>query len=191
MPVGKPTTKLEIRALLLAFAGVAVVVLIGFITLRVASKGSVEVRLGDDSFNAGKVSRIAQEIIDRGPVLYSDVSSGDRDIYLNHLSDDLESGWLAFDARPADAARSCTLLWVAERTRFELFRVTRALAAGETPSERCDERTFPTNGAGLVTYPVDIRNGRIFVDLNGEDRRNTQEPATTSSVVESGKPKNS
>lgn len=186
MPVGRPTSGRELRAIALALGGVALTVLVGFFMLRVSNNRNVQVRLGDEKFYAGRVSRIAPEIIDRGPVLYSDVAGGDRDIYLNHLSDDPQTGWVAFDARPAAAPRSCTLLWLAGAQHFELFRVTASLGVGELPTERCTAETWPADGAGLASYPVEIVNGSISIDLNGAGAEAANKPASTSSIVESG-----
>lgn len=186
MPVGRPTTRREVTAIALALGGVASAVLVGFLMLRVSDSRDVQVRLGDDNFYAGRVSRIAPEIIDRGPVLYSDVAGGDRDIYLNHLGSDPLTGWVAFDARPSESPRSCTLLWVANKEHFELFRITKALGVGELPPDRCAEEFWPADGAGLVTYPVTVANGAISIDLNGQDDSPPSQPGTTSSVAESG-----
>lgn len=186
MPVGRPTTRREVTALALALGGVALAVIVGYLMLRVSNNRNVQVRLGDDNFYAGRVSRIAPEVIDRGPVLYSDVAGGDRDIYLNHLSDDPQSGWVAFDARPSDSPRSCTLLWLPQEQHFELFRVTSTLGVGEFPKEHCAERAWSPDGAGLATYPVTVLNGSISIDLNGPGGEPSTAPATTSSIVESG-----
>jgi hypothetical protein len=138
----------------LVVAGVAVVLLIG-VALAVAllaERGTVEVRLGDDTFDAGGAERIAAEIAERGPVRYSDVSGGDRDIWVQHLGDDPETGWYAFDLRPPGTPRDCVAEWEADA---EVFVAS------------CSDEEFPADGDGLPQYPVTVEDGRVDIDLNG------------------------
>ena len=96
-------------------AGVAVgVALIAAVVWLAGSSGQVEVRLGDRDFRDLDAVRISAEIAERGPVLFSDVAGGSRDIVLQHLGDDPESGWLAFEARRAGQDRRCFFQWRAE-----------------------------------------------------------------------------
>lgn len=159
----------------------ALVVLVGgvllFLNLVSNRSGDVTIRLGDERFDAGRVDRIAAEIDDRGPILYSDVAGGTRDMILNHLSEDPESGWVAFEARRPGAERDCALRWDADREVF-----------AETTD--CGGATFPPDGAGLQQYPVEVVDGSIVVDLNAEARATTTTrpgATTSSSVVVSGR----
>ena len=119
--------------------------------------GVGDVQLGDTTFQGGSTERLAAEIDDRGPIIYGDVSGNkDRDIILQHLGDDPETGWYAFLAAPLGEARDCTWLWQPDE---ELFRA------------RCDESlTAPADGEGLPQFPVTVEDGRLDVDLNAEAR---------------------
>src|SRR4051794_9375155 len=86
----------------LLVAGVSVVLLMGlaFLVARLASKGNVTVNLGDDRFDAGEVDNIAKRIDKDGglPILYPDLVSRERNLYVQHLSSDPTEGWIAFGA---------------------------------------------------------------------------------------------
>ncbi len=144
-------------ALLILLGGVA-----AFLTL-LANRSSVQIRLGDDYFDAGNAVDIADEIADRGPALFSDTAGGSRDLIINHTGDDPESGWVAFDARLPGDPRDCQLQWVPAQGRF---------------SYSCDATvTVPPDGAGLAQYPVTIVDGHIVIDINAAQRGS---PTTTS-----------
>lgn len=128
------------------------------------SRGGLEVRLGDDVFNAGGAENLAEQIGDGGPLLFSDLVGGERDIVLQHVADDDRRGWLAFAARPAGAPRDCTVQWQPDDEEFALLD-----ADGEVSGD-CDGRTFPVDGTGLPQYPVELRDGDLYVDLNATDR---------------------
>ena len=154
-------------ALLTIVAGIA------FFVNAVANRGDVQVRLGDDFFNAGDAADISDDIKDRGPILWSDLAGGSRDIVINHLATDPEQGWVAFEARKPGDPRECQISWNAGENRFDYT---------------CDEdTTFPPDGQGLTQFPVEITDGRIIVDINAEQRGSTTtEPKVTSTVVISG-----
>jgi hypothetical protein len=146
------------RSILLAIGGVLVAVLgLGALLLFVfalqsgTESGTVEVRLGDDTFAAGSAEALADAIDRDGPILFSDVASGERDIFLQHTGDDARSQWRAFDAREIDASRDCTLEWSAEAQVFE---------------DPCDGSTVPPDGTGLRQYDVEVtESGRVVIDL--------------------------
>ncbi len=174
MPVGRTTTSSEIRAIVMVVIGLAIIVGgVAFFVKALANNGDVQVRLGDEFFDAGNAADIADEIGDNGPILYSDVAGGSRDLVLNHLSDDPEQGWVAFEARRPGDDRDCSVSWDAEATRFDYS---------------CDEQvTFPPDGAGLAQFPVSITDGNIIVDINAAQRASTTTAAaSTSTVVRSG-----
>lgn len=154
---------------------VALLVIVGgiaFFVSTLARRGDVQVRLGDDYFNAGDASDIADDIADRGPILFSDLAGGSRDMVLNHLSDEPEEGWVAFEARLPGDDRSCQVTWVADAGHF---------------TYTCDESlTFPPDGTGLAALPVSITNGRIIVDINAAQRTSTTSGPPQSTVVVSG-----
>jgi hypothetical protein len=100
-----------------------------------------------DEFTVGRVASIA----DRVPFLLPDASpSHERDLYVQHLGDDLDRGWLAFAAlAPGQTDRGCFLKWRADH--FE---------------DPCTGKTFPPDGTGLTAYPTRVANGRLYVDVN-------------------------
>ena len=116
---------------------------------------------------AGQVVDTADFIADQGPWLMPDLIAGrDRDIILQHLGDDPETGWHAFAARPAAAPRDCFLEWN---------------ASDETFTDNCDGTTYDAIGTGLTQYPVFIdANGNLAIDINAADR-----PPSDGSDVES------
>lgn len=155
-------------AVLVGVAGViAGVGLVALITV-VAGRGDVDVRLGDERFEVGSAESQAEAVDDGGPLIYSDVAGGDRDIYLQHLGDDPEDGWLAFAASPPDKARDCFLRWQADDEMFT----------------DCDGDEYPADGEGLPQYPVQVSDdGGLSVDLNAEDRPATTTTTTTEDTI--------
>ena len=168
------------RTMVLAVAGVvlALVLLIVVFVFAVPSlseSGKVKVRLGSDTFDAGLAAKRADAIRRDGPILFSDVSSGQRDVFLQHLGDDDTAGWLAFDARRADQGRDCTLKWDAGANRF---------------NDPCDDSTVAADGHGLTQYKVIVTDGgAVVIDLNPDhlnDPTVTSSSSTTSSLVITG-----
>ena len=139
----------------LAIAAVAIV-LIGVVTVFVAlaaSRGDVKINLGDERFNAGQTDRLAKEIDEGGdlPFLYQDLVGNDRHLFVQHVGDDPDEGWVAFSAFDPDEP-SCAI---------EIDREEKVLVNACDRSER-----YPLHGEGLRYYPVSIEDGRIYVDVN-------------------------
>lgn len=159
MPVG--STKAPPRQLIFLF----VATMLGFVamyflftrTADLAQSGDVQISIGDEVFAPGNVERLSEDIAaQQTPLLLSDVSGGDRDIFLQHIGDEPETGWFAFAVRPIDAPRDCFINWELEEQEF---------------SYNCDDRTFAANGEGLFQYPVNISpTGDITIDLNAAER---------------------
>lgn len=159
MPVG--TRKAPPRQIIFLI----VATLLGFVamfflftrTADLAQSGQVQLNIGDEVFAPGNVERLSEDIArEQTPLLLSDVSGGDRDIFLQHIGDDERTGWFAFAVRPLDAPRDCFISWDREAQLFEY---------------NCDDRTFPADGEGLFQYPVVIsQDGEITIDLNAADR---------------------
>ena len=168
MPV-QENRKRSARSVVMAVAGVAVGIVLVLLLFVVAipsltESGKVEVKLGSDTYDAGSAAARAQNISDGGPLLFSDVSSGKRDIYLQHIGDDVTTGWFAFDARRPGQARDCTLSWQPALSNFR---------------DPCDGATIAADGTGLLSYPVTITDkGKVTVDLRGDAVETT---TTTSS----------
>ena len=166
MPV-QESRKRTSRSVVLAVAGIAVgiALVLGLFVVAIPSlteSGTVEVKLGSDTYDAGAASARADNIAEGGPLLFSDVSSGNRDIYLQHIGDDVSTGWFAFDARRAGQARNCTLTWQPAESNFR---------------DPCDGTIVPADGAGLLSYPVTVTDkGKVIVDLRGD----TGDTSTTS-----------
>jgi hypothetical protein len=132
------------------------VVLLGLGLVAVALNGR-KTNLGDATFTGGDAKRLAKEIAERGPIIYSDVSGRkDRDMILQHLGTNPAKGWYAFLAAPVDKARSCTWRWREETEDFVAS---------------CDRSlTAPADGKGLPQFKVTVSGGRIDVDLNADAR---------------------
>lgn len=109
---------------------------------------------GRQRFGPLDLSRVAEEIADRGPIFFPDASPARRrDIFVQHLGETSEVGWLAFSAfAPGQDDRDCALIW---RRPSQLF---------EDP---CTGETFSPEGEGLEQYDVEIDTdaGDLYVDL--------------------------
>jgi hypothetical protein len=136
-----------------AVAGIVVAVALFVVIAGLIPGGDVEVRLGDDEFRAGDAESQAESIAEDGPLLFSDPSGGDRDIFLQHVGDDPGEGWLAFDARPAGTSRECNATWDAGAGRFVA---------------PCGGAVYPADGEGLTQYDVRVDDGEVIVDLRFE-----------------------
>ena len=150
----------------LAVAGVGVVLAIGlaFGVAHLASQGKVDVRLGTDTFTQQKAKDAARKVAEGGPILYADAGGGDRDIVLQHIGDDPDTGWIALAARPPGVSRGCT---IQSRDRTKPFRL---LDEHGKVSAECDGREFPPDGKGLPSYGVSVRDGKLDVDINSAAR---------------------
>jgi hypothetical protein len=152
------------RALAVSAAAVGVLLAVAAGVALLASRGEVDVNLGDDVFSGQDAERLAAEIEDRGPILYADTAGGSRDIVVTHRGDNPEEGWLALAARPPGAPRQCS---IQSRDRDEPFRL---LDPDGEVTDECDGREFPPDGEGLPQYPVTVRDGELDIDLNAADR---------------------
>jgi len=149
-------------AVVVGLSGVFIALLIGAMVLWSARSNDVTIQLGDSDFNAGSATAISAEILDRGPILYSDVGSGgSRDIILQHVGSDPETGWIAFAARRTEDPRNCFLEWQPDDTVFVLV---------SSSDEPCDDDVeVDAAGTGLLQYPVEVIDNEIRVDLNFEE----------------------
>jgi len=120
----------------------------------------------DTSSGDGRFSELrAEDLLDRQasdgvPACFDDPVSGDRPICVFHAGDDPDTGWVAYDAQVG----GCALEY---RGRDDL-------------RDSCTGETYPFTGDGLETYATEVEDGRLVIDLDGE------EPTTTTTVVESG-----
>ena len=165
MPVARGPQMNARSAVLVGFTGVAIAIVLGGGVLFLASQGGdVEIQLGDSDFDAGKIGRISEEIDDRGPILYSDVAGRSRDLILQHLGDDPEAGWLAFEARPLGEPRDCFFQWNDDEQQFDLVTIADDVSCAAVTM---DERGNLSTGAVIDSYPVAIDDdNNIRVDIN-------------------------
>ncbi len=141
------------KALAIAALAIGLIILVAVFVAVAASRGDVEINLGDDRFEAGRSERLAKEIDDGGglPFLYPDLVGKDRNLFVQHLGDDPDDGWVAFSAFDPDDP-SCAVLIDREDKRLV---------------NACDESvTYPLDGEGLRQYPVTVEDGEIYVDIN-------------------------
>ncbi len=162
MPVARGPQISPRSALLVGATGIVIALLLGGMALWVAnSSDSVDISLGDRTFPAGQVGAQSREIDDRGPILYQDVgSSGTRDLIVQHIGDDPETGWLAFSARRIGDPRGCFAQWEPDSRTF-------VLAVAPDSDASCEPGiVFDELGCGLERYPVRVVDGELEVFLN-------------------------
>jgi hypothetical protein len=155
------------RAALVALVGVVVLFgTLGLVSWALSGRNSPDLQLGDQTFRAGRAGTLAERIAETGPRLYADVSGRkDRDMILQHVGDDPDTGWFAFLAAPVDQARDCTWEWQPDEDQFRAA---------------CDPSlTAPADGAGLPQFPVTVVDGQLDVDLNADSRPSTSTTATS------------
>lgn len=141
------------KALVIASVSIVLILVVTFLVAQAASRGDVEIRLGDDRFDAGGAENIAARIDqDYGlPALYPDLASRDRPIFVQHIGDDPDEGWVAFGAFDPDDPR-CLV---------EIDREAKILV------NACDrDVTYPLSGEGLRAYPTVVEDGSVYVDIN-------------------------
>ena len=64
-----------------------------FLVANLASRGDVQVRLGDDRFEAGRAENLARIIdTDGQPILFPDPANFARSIYVDHQGEDPPRG---------------------------------------------------------------------------------------------------
>ena len=153
MPVAPGPRPSMRSAVVVGLAGVAVALGLALAALLLTrTSGDVGIRLGDRDFRDMEAGRISAEIADRGPILFPDVAGGDRDIILQHLGDDPDTGWLAFEARRPGQSRGCAFAWRSEQGDFV---------------NTCDpDDVVDASGTGLGHFDVTVVDGDVRVDIN-------------------------
>lgn len=150
MPVEQRDPRQTIKAVTLGVAAVGAAVGFLLLVLWFTDRGAVEIALGDDTFEAGRVDVIADEIRENGPIFYADLLGGRQNIILQHLGVDDQTGWYAFDLIRPGQPDECHLEWIAAAQEFR---------------DACDGTAIPATGLGQPMYPVEIEDGRISVDF--------------------------
>lgn len=163
MPVARGPQINTRSAIVVGLSGVVVAAVIAAMVIWAASSSDdVTVQLGDTDFDAGSAARLSEEIADNGPWLVPDVAGGGRDIVVNHLGDDPEAGWYAFDARPSGETRDCFFTWDDGADVFVLTTIQDDVVCSDATATAAGE------GEGVTVYPVTIDDGRVRVDINFE-----------------------
>ena len=118
--------------------------------VRFASENPEEAGLGDTVFQVGQAERLSRTIAADGPFLVQDpLSAGrGRNVYVQHLGDDPDQGWLAVEARLPDDP-DCTVTWDGDVGTFV----------------DCRGGDHPEDGAGLTVYPAEVADGQVSIDL--------------------------
>lgn len=127
--------------------GVLAIALFGFFLITQLSRTRAD-SPDITRYTVGDAERLAELVDADGPLLFQDVSSGERDLFVQHLGD---GGWKAFQAYVPGSDRSCQLEWQAADTEF---------------LDPCSGETYPADGAGLPTWPAEVdEEGRLIIDL--------------------------
>jgi hypothetical protein len=145
MPVARSDPR---RATIIGIAGVIVGVAMIAIVLLANNLGSGRstTQSSQSKFHVGPPASLARSISEQGPLFFNDTATGSRPLIVQHLGDDPNSGWLAFDA----AIGSCVVTWNAESRDFS----------------DCNGNRYPADGGSLHHYPVTVTNGDVVVDLS-------------------------
>jgi hypothetical protein len=102
------------RAVVPVLAGMAFIALLfGILWLAAVilsrNADDLDVRLGDEVFEVGRIDRLANEIEERGPLLFPGLvgPAGERPVGLDHTGDNDVEGWRVFHLQPAGAPAGC------------------------------------------------------------------------------------
>ena len=148
------------RALTAAVAVVLAAVLLVLVVLFLNSRESTS---SDGQFALSAEDIAARQDRDGVPTCFNDPISGNRPICVFHASEDVDEGWVGYDAQVDGCA-------------FE------ALAPGaDVLVVSCTGETYPFTGEGLHQYDVQVDDdGQLVIDINGPDE------TTTTTITESG-----
>lgn len=191
MPVERRSGSQQTRSVIIAVVALAIAVLGAWGMIRLASggQGPVKVQLGDDTFDAGYATRMADQIDKDGPLLFSDVSGrGQRQpIYVVHIGSDEKDGWFALSAIAPGAAEGCFVTWNPESELFEERRAADPAEGRDALGERCRDVTWSANGTDgsdgseLEAFPWEIdKDERLIIDLRPDQSRTTTTTIATS-----------
>ena len=182
MPVEQRSTSNQFRtagiALLMVGIGLALVlVLFG----QGGGGEPATVSLGSDEFALGPAAERAQVIANKGPFLLPDVSGKgqDRPIMVSHEGPEPEIGWAIFEAKAPNAPDGCYLRWDRGAQVFVSENPAEGSVSEESSGERCDDATFPMNGAGLKQLPWEVSDDGILYVTLGSDSDPDKATTTT------------
>ena len=156
------------KALLIAASAVVILLVVTLLVAQAANRGDVELRIGDDRFDAGKVESMAGTIDDGDgiPILYPDLLGKGRSVFVQHTGADPEKGWVAFGACVPDDADCEIEIEQPERDRLV----------------DCEGREQPLDGTDLRTYPTSVEDGRLLVDINEITTSTSSSTSTTAAA---------
>ncbi len=171
MPVERRSGSNQTAAILIGIATVVVVVAAVWWLISLASGGGgpVSFNLGDDEFNAGQTERLATQIEENGPVLFSDVSGRGqvRPIWVNHFGDDSTREWYVFTAIGPGAPADCFLTWNESETLFDQ-RTPNPDEPGE-PGEICADEVYSVTGEGVEAFTWKLDDDdNLVIDIRGD-----------------------
>ena len=105
----------------------------------------------DPEFDIGPAEARAETIERDGvPLLFADAAEGQTPIWVNHVGEDPDEGWVAFDAA---TSADCVVEWRTDEREFE----------------DCDGRRYPPDGEGLHQYEARVEDGAVIIDLAPDD----------------------
>ena len=130
-------------------AGIAMV--FGLLTLAGSGDPDVQFRLGDDVFEAGRTDSLADAIDRDGPIALPDLVGRGRPIYVNHLEESLDAGWVAILAIPPGS--DCVIEW--DRGEEEFV-------------DPCTDRSYAADGEALTRYATRVEDDRLYIDLRDQ-----------------------
>ena len=141
----------QLRAVVIAAVGVIGGVALVFLIASSSSDddSALQFQLGDDEFEAGVATLQAEEIAENGPITYPDPANFDQPIWVQHLGDDAERGWYAFDAIVSE---DCIVNWEPDIEEFV----------------DCNGVSYLADGTGLHQFTVRIEGGELRIDLSTE-----------------------
>ena len=152
-PVQKGIDGRTVAASAVMLIGVLVALGMAWFLLSRGSIGEPGASLGPPTFNAGQSERMSELVADDGPVGYGPVNGSRRAIWLQHIGDDPDEGWVAIDAHPIGTERDCLVQWSKESEDF---------------GDECIDERFAADGTGLDRYYTVVDDGDVVVDFRIE-----------------------
>lgn len=138
-----------------AAIGIAVVAIV-VVALWVIAAGPGSDRsvsnLGPDRFDTLRPAKVARDAAE-GPLFFPDPLDEGRELYVGHEGDDPDTGFIAFGAR--NPSTDCLVQY--DTDAGDLF-------------DLCDGSRHPADGSTLYRYPVEVRDDRLIIDLNFQER---------------------
>lgn len=154
MPVAQGGPPPARQALVVGVAALLGLLALVFLVTRfdqLGDGGQTPVELGGQELPVGTADEVAPAVADTGPLLFPGPEGAGRDIWLQHLGPGETDGWVAFSVRAADAGLDCVTEWQADDGTFV---------------DSCDGTVFPSDGEGLVQYPVAVdAEGNLTLSL--------------------------